>query len=56
MQKKTEKYLIEEKHLNPANRLVLKVLQELRNIIHMYMNFVYNTDDSLFAHSKNRQV
>ena len=20
------------------------------------MNFVYNTDDSLFAHSKNRQV
>ena len=42
--KKTEKYLFEEKHLNRANGLVLKDFQELRNIIHRYMHFVYNTE------------
>ena len=68
--KKTEKYLIEEKNLIPANGLVLKVFQELRIIIQKYMYFVYNTellgdvnqygffsvDESLFAHCKNKQV
>ena len=32
------------KHLNPTNGLVWKFYKELRNIIHRYMYFVYNSE------------
>lgn len=68
--KKAHKYLEETKNITISKITLLGIYQKIRNVIHQYMNIVYETefiseenkreffsaDESLINHSNNAQI